>query len=127
MIEASPLSIPPVVGWQWERQVTNAGGDRRRLYNTPPQFYCGSDFHARRMSVCRVRHDGEPLVHRTMHAAPAPFRTAMAPDRDGLVGAVEGLCTWEWRAALGAPAALPFVLGHALSMTALHGGQAQND
>jgi hypothetical protein len=46
------------------------------------------------MDVCILRHGGEILVHRHMQAAPAPFLTAMAPYRDGLVVAVEGLFTW---------------------------------
>jgi hypothetical protein len=61
-----------------------------------------------------------------MHAAPAPCRQALAPSRDGLGGAVAWLCPWDWRAALGAQAPRPFVLGHALSKNALHGGPAPN-
>src|SRR5262249_13207708 len=35
--------------------------------------------------------------------------------------------TWYWLADLCAREAMPFVLGHALYMQALHGGQAKND
>jgi hypothetical protein len=65
------------------------------------------------------------LVHRPRPAAPAPCLQAMAPDRDGLVVAVAGIGTWEGLAALCAHAGMPFVLGHALSRQALHGGQAK--
>lgn len=65
-----------------------------RFYNTPHQFYCGLDLHARSMYVCIVSRDGELLVHRNMTAAPEPFLKAIAPDRDGLVVAVE--CTFPW-------------------------------
>ena len=41
------------------------------------------------MYVCSVNHAGAILVHRHMTAAPAPFRKAVAPDRDGLVVAVD--------------------------------------
>jgi len=41
--------------------------------------------------------------------------------------AVECLCTWYWLADLCADAGLPCVLGHALSMNAMHGGKATND
>ena len=41
--------------------------------------------------------------------------------------AVECLCTWYGLADLGADQAIPFVLGPALSMKALHGGTAKND
>lgn len=62
-----------------------------------------------------------------MQAAPAPFLQAIAPYREELVVCVACLCTWDWLADLCARQGLPCVLGHALSMTALHGGTATND
>jgi hypothetical protein len=44
-----------------------------------------------------------------------------------VVVAVECLFTWYWLADLCAREAIPFVLGHALSMKAIHGGKATND
>jgi transposase len=41
--------------------------------------------------------------------------------------AVEGLFTWSGRADLCAEQGMAVVLGHALSMQALHGGKAKND
>lgn len=41
--------------------------------------------------------------------------------------AVECLFTWSWRADLCAEEGIPVVLGHALSMKAIHGGKAKND
>jgi transposase len=35
--------------------------------------------------------------------------------------------TWDWLADLGASTGLPCVLGHALYLQAMHGGQAKND
>ena len=97
-----------------------------RFYNTQHQFYCGIDVHARSMYVCIISHEGELLVHRNMKAAPAPFLTVIAPYREGLGVAVEGMFTWYWLADLCAHEPIPFVLGHALSMKALHGGKAKN-
>ena len=79
------------------------------------------------MYVCIVNHDGAMLLHRTMKAAPEPFLKAVAPSRDHLVVAVECLFTWYWLADLCAAEGIPFVLGHALSMKAMHGGKAKND
>ena len=62
-----------------------------------------------------------------MKTDPETFLNAMAPYRQGLVVAVECLCTWYGLADLCADAGIPFVLGHALSMKAIHGGKAQND
>jgi hypothetical protein len=83
--------------------------------------------HARSLYVCIVRQAGEILLHRNLQAAPEPFLKALAPYREGLVVAVEGICTWYWLADLGADQGLPCVLGHARSMQAIHGGKAKND
>ena len=97
------------------------------MYTTQHPFYCGIDLHARTMYVCILDQNSEVLVHRTMQTAPEAFLKAMAPYRPGLGVAVECLCTWYWLAALWADAGIPFVLGQALSMQALHGGKATND
>jgi transposase len=98
-----------------------------RFYTKPHQFYCGIDLHARTMYLCILNQDGEIVLHRNMKAAPEPFLRAVAPYRDGLVVAVECLFTWYWLAALCAQEGIPFVLGHALYMKAIHGGKAKND
>lgn len=98
-----------------------------RFYTNPHQFYCGIDLYARSMYVCVLSHAGEILLHRNMKAAPEPFLKAVAPYRDGLVVAVECLFTWYWLADLCTEEGIPFVLGHALSMKAIHGGKAKND
>jgi hypothetical protein len=103
------------------------GGDPRRLYTKPHQFSCGIDRHARTRYLCVLTQDGEVLRHRHMKAAPDPFLQAMAPSREDRVVWVEGLCTWSWLADLCAQAGVPLVLGHALSMTAIHGGQGKHD
>ena len=98
-----------------------------RFYTTQHPVYCGIDLHARSMYVCILSYDGESLVHRHMKAAPEPFLKAVAPYREGLVVAVACMFTWYWLADLCAEQAIPFVLGHALSMKAIHGGKAKND
>jgi transposase len=98
-----------------------------RFYTQQHKFYCGIDLHARSMYVCVLSQEGEILLHRNMKAAPAPFLQAVAPYRDGLVVAVECIFTWYWLADLCAEEGIPFVLGHALYMKAIHGGKAKND
>jgi transposase len=98
-----------------------------RFYTNQHPFYCGVDLQARSMYVCIVKHDGDMLLHRNMQAAPEPFLKAVAPYREGLVVAVACLFTWYRLADLCAEEGLPFVLGHALSMKAIHGGKAKND
>src|ERR671935_917792 len=98
-----------------------------RFYTTQHPVYCGIDLHARSMYVCIVHHAGEVLLHRNMKAAPEPFLKAIAPYREGLVVAVEWMFTWYWLADLCAHEGMAFVLGHALSRKAIHGGKATND
>jgi transposase len=98
-----------------------------RLYTTQHPFYCGIDLHARTMYVCILDQSGESLGHRTMKTAPDTFLKAVAPYRQGLVVAVECRFTWDWLADLWADEGSPCVLGHALSMQAIHGGKAKND
>ena len=77
--------------------------------------------------MCLLNQEGDSVVHRHMKAAPEPVLKAVAPDRDGLVGAGDCLFTWYWLAALWAQEGIPVVLGHALYMKAIHGGKAKND
>jgi Transposase len=98
-----------------------------RFSTTQHPFSCGIDLHARTMSVCIMNHDGEIVLHKNMQAAPEPFLKAIASYRDGLGVAVECLFTWYWLADLCAHEGMACVLGHALSMQAIHGGQAKND
>jgi transposase len=98
-----------------------------RFYTQQHKFYCGIDLHARSMYLCILNQDGEIREHRNMKAAPAPCLKAMAPYREDLVVCVECLFTWYWLADLCARAGMPFVLGHALDMKAMHGGKAKHD
>jgi transposase len=98
-----------------------------RFYTKQHKAYCGIDLHARSMSVCILSHDGEILLHRNMPAGPEPFLKAVAPYREDLVVCVACIFTWYWLADLGARAGIPFVLGHALYMKAIHGGKTKHD
>ena len=98
-----------------------------RFYTQQHKFYCGIDLHARSMYLCVLHQDGEVLLHRDMKAAPGPFLQAIAPYRADVVVCVECIFTWYWLADLCAHEGIPFVLGHALYMKAIHGGKAKND
>jgi transposase len=79
------------------------------------------------MYVCILDQSGEIVVHRNMKTSPAALLKTIAPYRDNLVIAVECVFTWYGLADLCARAGIPFVLGHALYMKAIHGGKAKND
>jgi len=98
-----------------------------RFYTTQHPFYCGIDLHARTMYVCILSQSGEVLGPRNMKTDPDTFLHVVTPYRQGLVVAVECMFTWDWLADLCADEGIPFVLGHALYMKAIHGGKAKND
>ena len=98
-----------------------------RFYTKQHPLYCGIDLHARTMDLCILSQDGEVMLHRNMKASPDALLKAIAPYRDDMVIAVACILTWYWLAALCAQEGLPFVLGHALSMQASHGGKTTND
>jgi Transposase len=103
------------------------GGDLLRFYTKPHQVYCGIDWHARAMDVCILNQSGEMLVHRQLKTSPETLLNVIAPSRAGLVVALECLFTWYGLADLCAREGIPFVLGHALDMKAIHGGKAKHD
>jgi transposase len=98
-----------------------------RFYTKQHPFYCGIDLHARSMYVCILNQDGEIVVHRNMPTTPDALLKTIAPYREQIVIAVECIFTWYWLADLCACEGIPFVLGHALYMKAIHGGKAKND
>jgi transposase len=98
-----------------------------RFYTKQHKFYAGIDLHARTMYLCILNQHGEIVLHRNMRAAPEPFLQAIAPYREDLVVCVECIFTWYWLADLCTQEGIPFVLGHALYMKAIHGGKAKND
>lgn len=98
-----------------------------RFYSTTHQHYCGIDLHAKTLYVCVINQAGETLLHRNMKAEPQRLAAAIEPYRDDLVISVECLFTWYWLADWCAAENIPFVLGHALYMKAIHGGKAKND
>jgi transposase len=98
-----------------------------RFYTKQHKFNCGIDLHARTMYFCILNQDGEVVLHRNMRAAPEPFLQAIVPYREDMVVCVECIFTWYWLADLCTQEGIPFVLGHALCMKAIHGGKAKND
>jgi transposase len=98
-----------------------------RFYNQQHRFYCGVDLHARTLSLCVLDAQGA-VVHQDTHPATGrDFLAAVAPFRDGLVVACECMFAWYWLADLCSHERIPFVLGHALYMKAIHGGKAKTD
>jgi transposase len=79
------------------------------------------------MHLCIVDHAGAVVFDKNLPAGPTALLRAIAPFRDDLVIGVECMFAWYWVADLCQAENIPFVLGHALYMKAIHGGKAKND
>lgn len=98
-----------------------------RFFTDSHQHYCGVDLHARSMYACILDQKGAVKLHRNLPAEPDAFLQAIEPFRNDIVVGAECIFTWYWLADLCAEQDIPFVLGHALYMKAIHGGKAKND
>jgi transposase len=79
------------------------------------------------MYLCILDQEGDTVLHRNYQTSPKAFLKAIEPFRDNIVVAVECMFVWYWLADLCAKEKIPFVLGHALYMKAIHGGKSKND
>ena len=98
-----------------------------RFYIKQHQFYCGIDLHARLLAICIVDQAGAVVLQTQIAADKQLLLKTLAPFRPDVVVAVECLFAWYWVADLCREEKIPFVLGHALYMKAIHGGKAKND
>jgi transposase len=97
------------------------------FYTRQHQYYCGIDLHARSMYVCIIDQAGTIVFHRNLPTDRQHLLEAINAYRADIVVAVECIFTWYWIADVCAEQAIPFVLGHALYMKAIHGGKTKND
>jgi transposase len=98
-----------------------------RFYTEQHQHYCGIDLHTRTLYLCIQDPEGNVLLHKNLPCDRARFLEAIEPYRDDLVVASECIFNWYWLADLCEAEGIPFVLGHALYMRAIHGAKAKND
>ena len=103
-----------------------------RFYNQPHRFYAGVDLHARSLYLCVLDQAGNVVFDGNLAAGPEALTRALAPFRDPaapqqVVLACECMFAWYWLADWCHDQGIPFVLGHALYMKAIHGGKVKND
>ena len=96
-----------------------------RFYNTSHQYYCGIDLHIKMMYVCILGNEGEILLHQNIPTLPNRFLKLIGPYREDVVVGVECIFAWYWLADLCQAEGIPFILGHALYMKAIHGGKSK--
>jgi len=91
------------------------------------EFYCGVDLHAKSMFVCIMNARGEIISHRNMPNEFSIFMKVIEPYCYSIAVGVESTFNWYWLADRCKETGIPFFLGHALYMKALHGGKKKND
>jgi transposase len=79
------------------------------------------------MYVCILTKRGKTKVHKNIKTDPKLFIKLISPFIKDVVVGVECMFSWYWVADLCAEHNIPFVLGHALYMKAIHGGKTKND
>ncbi|MEP3480668.1 MAG: IS110 family transposase [Fuerstiella sp.] len=100
-----------------------------KFYNRTHEFYCGIDLHANSMHVCLVDHKGDKKLHRNFNTkTPERFLSAIQPfENNDIIIGCESTFNWYWLADLCTAQNLPFLLGHALYLKAIHGGKTKTD
>jgi len=98
-----------------------------RFYGTTHKNVCGIDLHARSMYLCVLDAQDQVVLHKDFPTDPAVLLETLASFREDLVLGVECMFSWNWGADLCAREGIPFVLGHALYMGAIHGSKSKND
>src|SRR5262245_8047556 len=138
-IEASSSqrgSFSPVVAGQprsgLRRRPSQQETMKMRFYTQPHRFYVGVDLHARSLYLCVLDAAGAVAFHGNLQAQPQALAQALAPFHEPsqpgqLVLACECMFAWYWLADWCHDRGIPFVLGHALYMKAIHGGKQKND
>ena len=98
-----------------------------RFYTGQHQYYCGIDLHTKNMYVCILDQAGTILVHKNLPTSPDALLRILKPFQPDVAVTVECIFTWYWIADLCQDADIPFILGHALYMKAIHGSKTKND
>ncbi len=100
-----------------------------KFYNQQHEFYAGVDLHSNCLHVCVLDHQGRKQLHRNFRTTQIDrLQVQLQPfSRADLVLGCESTFNWYWLADWCQQQKIPFVLGHALYMKAIHGGKVKND
>ena len=98
-----------------------------RFYTEQHPYYCGIDLHTKNMYICILDQAGKILVHKNISTSPQALLRIIEPFLPDIAITVECIFTWYWIADLCQEENIPFILGHALYMKAIHGAKTKND
>lgn len=98
-----------------------------RFYTEHHRHYCGIDLHAKTMYICILDSEGTILFHENAPVNADILLEIVEPYLPDIVICVECIFTWYWIADFCEERDIPFVLGHALYMKAIHGSKTKSD
>src|SRR5262249_33333384 len=98
-----------------------------RFLNQTAASYVGVDLHARTLFVCVLDQAGTLRLSRNLPARPAPSPGATHPFRPDLLVGCECVHPWYGLADTCREHGIPFALGHAWAMRAVHGSKTKCD
>jgi len=102
-------------------------GGLMQYYLGTHKYYCGIDLHARSMYVCVIDGGGNILLHRRIKNEPGLFLSIIRPYREDIGVCCETTFNYYWLCDLCEKESIPFILGHALYLRAIHGAKTKND
>jgi transposase len=97
------------------------------LLNLDKKYYCGIDLHGKTMYTTVMDKSGTLLFHKNLDNSMPQLLEALRPYRENIAVGVESTFNWYWLADGCRRESIPFYLGHALYMKAVHGGKNKND
>src|SRR5262249_34565238 len=89
--------------------------------------YVGVDLHARTLFLCVLDQAGNLRLARNLPAKPEPFLAAVEPFRPDLLVGCACVHTWDWLSDTCPQHGIPFALGHAPPMRAVHAPKTKSD
>lgn len=91
------------------------------------KYVCGVDLHSTKMYICIMDKEGNIQLHRNMQNDFQLFNNLISKYKDNLSVGVESMHSYYWLADGCIEHGIPFYLGHAFYMKAIHGGKKKND
>lgn len=98
-----------------------------QLQNIDKKYYCGIDLHGKSMYTTVQDKAGSVLFHKNLPNSIQAQRDALSPFVPDVAVGVESTFNWYWLSDACRSEGIPFYLGHALYMKAVHGGKNKND
>jgi transposase len=91
------------------------------------KYVCGIDLHSTKMYICVMDKEGNIQLHRNMPNDFKLFNNLIDKYKNSLSVGVESMHSYYWLADACKENKIPFYLGHAYYMKAIHGGKKKND